>query len=521
MPIYSATALNTAALSAADLYVLIVSPQNQYVQGVATNILGIVGIASWGPTNSPISIGSPNDLAQYFGSPQDRKYDLATAISISLQLGANNQRCVRVTDGTDLAASVALKDSTETPLTGMTLTAIYTGTSGNTIQAAISTGTAVNSFKLTIYFPGQSPEIYDNITGSGSTLWQNFVNAVNNGLSSVRSASQLAIASIGASTSTPNVAATYTMSGGTDGATTVTDTTLLGEDGNSTTRTGMYALRGTGHQVLNLVDVTSSSTWPTQTSFANSEGSYAIGQTAAGTTYAPTSAALNTAGVDDWHFKLLVGDWAYWLDTVNGGLKRMVAPATVEAANIASSGPHISTLNMAIGNIIATQRVLANQPYDTTEIGALSTARLDVITNPCPGGNYYGMRSGRNCSSATSTNDDTYTRMTNFLSLTFAATYGYVVGKNQTTIQRRQVKSSLEALLSNLETQGMIGDPNGGPCFSVKIDQTNNPDSQVALGYEAAAVQVKYLNVIRYFLISMEGGGSVSVNVSNSSSLNS
>jgi hypothetical protein len=111
--------------------------------------------------------------------------------------------------------------------------------------------------------------------------------------------------------------------------------------------------------------------------------------------------------------------------------------------------------------------------------------------------------------------------MTNFLSLTFAATYGYVVGKNQTTIQRRQVKSSLEALLSNLETQGMIGDPNGGPCFSVKIDQTNNPDSQVALGYEAAAVQVKYLNVIRYFLISMEGGGSVSVNVSNSSSLNS
>ena len=141
--------------------------------------------------------------------------------------------------------------------------------------------------------------------------------------------------------------------------------------------------------------------------------------------------------------------------------------------------------------------------------------RSDVITNPCPGGNYYGMRSGRNTSSLSSTNDDTYTRMTNYLALTLASSFGDVVGQNQTVELRRETKSTIESFLSNLELQGMIGDPNGGPAFSVKIDASNNPDSQVALGYMIADVQVKYLNVVRYFLINLEGGGSVSVTVSN------
>lgn len=517
MPIYQAGSLNTAAVTAPDLYVQVVAPKTRYINGVATDGLGIVGVASWGPVNSPFSVGSSSDQAQFIGNPQVRKYDLSTAVSISLQLGASNLNCVRVTDGTDVAASVMLKDTATTPVTGATLTAIYSGTRGNTMQAAITAGTAVNSFKLTINLPGQSAEVFDNLTGTGLAFWQALVSAVNNGQNSVRSASQLVVATIGTSTAVPNIATTYTMAGGTDGVTTITDTVLLGADGTSTTRTGMYALRGTNSQVINLVDVVSSTAWPTMTTFANSEGSFAITQTAAGTTYAATSTTLNTAGVDDWHIKVLVGDWAYWNDTVNG-VTRMIAPATFEAANIASRGPHISTLNQGIGNVVATQRSLANQPYSISEIGLINTSRLDVITNPCPGGNYFGMRSGLNASSVQSQRDDTYTRMTNFLALTIAASFGAVVGQNQTTDLRRETKSTLESFLSNLELQGMIGDPNGGPSFSVKIDASNNPDSQVALGYMVADVQVKYLNVVRYFLVNLEGGGSVSIAVSNNAS---
>ncbi|WP_249221795.1 MULTISPECIES: hypothetical protein [unclassified Pantoea] len=107
--------------------------------------------------------------------------------------------------------------------------------------------------------------------------------------------------------------------------------------------------------------------------------------------------------------------------------------------------------------------------------------------------------------------------MTNFLLLTLAAGFGGVVGDNQTTDLRRETKSTLESFLSNLETQKMIEDPNGGPAFSVRLDATNNPDSRVALGYMTADVQVKYLNVVRYFLVNLEGGGSVSISVSNDS----
>lgn len=514
MPIYQSGSLNTTALTAPDLYVQVVAPKTRYINGVATDGLGIVGIGSWGPVNSAYLIGSANDQAQYLGAQQVRKYDLSTAVAISLQLGATNINAVRVTDGTDVAASIPLKDVATTPATGATLTAIYTGTRGNTMQAAITAGTANNTFKLTINLPGQSAEVFDNIAGTGATLWANLVSAVNNGQTSVRGASQLAVATIGTSTALPNVTLTYTMTGGTDGATTITDTILLGTDGTSTTRKGMYALRGTNSQVINLVDVTDTTSWPTMATFALAEGSYAIGQGAAGTTYAALATLLNTAGVDSYAFKAIVGDWPYWKDTVNG-LNRMIAPATFEAANIASRAPHISTLNKSISTVISTQRNLANQPYSIAEIGAINSARLDVITNPCPGGNYYGMRSGRNTSSLSTTNDDTYTRMTNYLALTLAASFGDVVGQDQTVDLRRETKSTIESFLSNLELQGMIGDPNGGPAFSVKIDASNNPDSQVALGYMIADVQVKYLNVVRYFLINLEGGGSVSVTVSN------
>jgi len=517
MPIYQAGSLNTAALTAPDLYVQVVAPKTRYFNGVATDGLGIVGVASWGPVNAAFSVGSPSDQTQFIGSPQVRKYDLSTAVSISLQLGATNLTCVRVTDGTDLAASIPLKDTASTPVTGATLTAIYTGTRGNGLQAAITVGTAVNSFKLTINLPGQSAEVFDNLTGSGATFWQNLVAAVNNGQTSVRGTSQLVVATIGTSTAVPNVATTYTLTGGTDGATTITDAVILGVDGNSATRTGMYSLRGKNVQVMNLVDVATSTVWPTMVAFAISEGMYGISQSAAGTSAAATSTALNTAGVDDWHLKVLVGDWAYWFDTVNG-VNRMIAPATFEAANIASRSPHISTLNKPINTVVATQKTMANQTYSGADIGLINTSRLDVITNPCPGGNYFGMRSGLNTSSVQSQRDDTYTRMTNFLALTIAASFGAVVGQNQTIDLRRETKSTLESFLSNLELQGMIGDPNGGPSFSVKIDASNNPDSQVALGYMVADVQVKYLNVVRYFLVNLEGGGSVSIAVSNNAS---
>ncbi|WP_047305138.1 tail protein [Pseudomonas fluorescens] len=509
MPIYPAGSLNTAALQAPDLYIQIVPPKTRYINGVATDILGLVGIADWGPVNSPTLIGSPGDASQNFGTQSVRKYDLCTAIAVSIQGGASNIRAVRVTDGTDTAATSALKDTAAA--TGVTLTAFYTGTLGNSLSATLSAGAAASSWKLVVSLPGVAPEVFDNITGTGLALWQNIVSAVNNGQSGIRGPSQLVIATVGASSVAPAATQTVAFTSGTSGNSTLTDSVLIGVDGvTGATRKGMYALRGSGAQVANLIDLTDSTQWPTMLTYGLSEGCYMVTQGPAGASYATVSTSLTTAGCDSYALKVMVGDWVYWQDQVNGQ-KRMIAPATFSAAKIAALSPNQSPLNKPITNAISTQRNLSQQPYSIAEIGAINTARLDVITNPCPGGSYFGHRSGLNCSSNSAVNGDNYTRMTNFISLTIAASFGGVIGQLQTPDVRRTTKSTMESFLQVLVQQGMIGDVNGGPAFSVQIDASNNPDSRVALGYMQADVQVKYLSVIRYFLVNLEAGQSVTV----------
>src|SRR5262249_24382717 len=154
------------ALTAPDVYIQKIPPRTRYINGVPTDILGLVGVGSWGPVNSAI-------LAQddTFGPVNFRSYDLASAISISAQVGANNIRAVRVTDGTGAAATANQVDTAGSPVTGAILTAIYTGTVGNTLNASIANGTKPNTYKLSINRAGYAAEVFDNIAGSGAALW--------------------------------------------------------------------------------------------------------------------------------------------------------------------------------------------------------------------------------------------------------------------------------------------------------------------------------------------------------------
>jgi uncharacterized protein len=119
-------ALNTTALIVPDAYVQIIPPAVNYFNGQPTNIVGLVGTAAWGPVNTPVTIGSMSAYAQQFGAVQNRKYDMGTHVATAVQQGANNFRCVRVTDGTDTAA-------------GLTL-----GLAGTVAPTTAGTGNAVN-----------------------------------------------------------------------------------------------------------------------------------------------------------------------------------------------------------------------------------------------------------------------------------------------------------------------------------------------------------------------------------------
>lgn len=196
MPISPSGTTNLAALTVPNLYVQIVPP-NPLLNGVPTDVIGIVGTASWGQLNAPVVVGNIQEQVALFGTPQPVRYDLGTAMYAASLQGASNFRCVRVSDGTDTAATGTLIDDLVVPLVGANLTAFYTGATGNTINATIGTGSAVGSYKLSVYIQGGIPEVYDNILGGvGNAFWKNLIDAVNLGQSVQRGPSQLVIATL-------------------------------------------------------------------------------------------------------------------------------------------------------------------------------------------------------------------------------------------------------------------------------------------------------------------------------------
>jgi len=509
MPVSQQGAINTTALYVPDVYVQIVPPSENFINGLATNILGIVGTAQWGPVNAPTTFGDLAGFVQKFGNIQTRKYDLGTAAWAAVLNGANNLRGVRVTDGTDLAASADVQTGC------LTLTAIYTGSLGNTLQATLAPGSAAGTWKMVVALPGLVPEVFDNIGAglTGAKLWAAIASAVNNGVSGLRGKSALIVASVGAGTAAP-AAATYVLAGGTDGADGVNGATLLGVD--TALRTGMYALRGTYVSVAMLADCDDSATWTVQVAFGLSEGVYMILAGPAGDTIDNAIRAKASAGIDSYAAKLLHGDWCYFNDTANNQI-RLISPQGFAAGRLSGLSPEQSSLNKPLYGIVGTQKSVQSQTYSQAELQQLAQAGIDLIANPIPAGNSFGVRIGQNGSSNAVTNGDNYTRMTNYIAYTLNGAMGLYIGRLQSPKTRSDALGTVSAFLSNLWQQGMIGDvnePQKEP-FSVQLDKNNNPASRVALGYMQIDVRITYLSVITKLIVNVEGGQSVKISVAN------
>jgi len=173
---------------------------------------------------------------------------LLTLSAIAVQQGAQNFRCVRVTDGTDAAAYTVV------PGSNASFTAMYTGSLGNNITLTLRAGTKPNTWMLSVLLPGFVPEVFDGLVGNGAAFWTGLAAAVNAGLGPQRGPSLLVVASGGGTTASP---APFSItlgstSAGADGASQVGTTQLLGSD--APTRSGMYALRGQGCGLAVLAD---------------------------------------------------------------------------------------------------------------------------------------------------------------------------------------------------------------------------------------------------------------------------
>jgi uncharacterized protein len=343
------------------------------------------------------------------------------------------------------------------------------------------------------------------------SIWGNLVAAVNNGQAGVRAPSNICIASIGTGTGAA-VNGDTAFAGGSDGAAAITAAVMIGQD--VAPRKGLYALRGTGCSVVDLRDVSDSTQWTVMLAFALSEACFVGTSSALGDTISNAASELSTAGIDGYGLKVCFGDWVYWNDQVNG-VQRLIAPATFWAGLRANLAPMHSTLNKPMAGVVGTQKSASGAgTYSQADLQALATDRLDVLANPAPGGNYFAFRFGNNVASNPAVNGENYTMMTNFLAKSIGAWAGSNIGLLQTPKQRRQAKASLDNFLLSLwrqQPEPMIGNAQGTQPWQVVLDDSNNPPDQVALGYEVAAVRVQYLAVIRWFIVNLEGGQTVTI----------
>lgn len=622
MTIYSAGALNTTALVTPGLYTIVIPPSLYLLNGVPTNIAGLVGTASWGPVGVPVAVSGIPQYTQNFGSPNARKYDMGSALfAAQFQGNAAAYKCVRVTDGTDVAATAVIgaigtagvaaagtvtfvsnpvaattltlngsvwtfvaaltsglqiligtalantlanaasvlgySTDTNTALNtysasatvlsltakatgttgnaftlattvagatvsaatmlggvastqGVVISSLYTGSAANADTAIVGNGTKTGTYKLTLTHVGLVPEIYDNIGFglTGAAVYTAIAAAVNLGNSPIRGPSVSFLAVAGGATTAPTLATT-TLAGGTDGVTTINGATLLGSD--SIPRKGMYAMRAQGISVAALVDCDDYTTYSTQIPFGIAEGIYMIATTPSGDTIANAINVKAAAGVDSYALRLSLGDWVMINDTINTQ-QRFISPQGFIVGMLANMTPQNSTLNKAIQGIVTTQKTQYGSRYSDADLQLLSQAGIDVITNPIPAGALFGARIGRNSSSNAVIHGDNYTRMTNYIASTINAGMGIFVGQLQgtspTDTTRLQAKTTLDAFGQALIAANMV------VAWSTVLDLSNNPANQIALGYMQAYVRVTYLSVVEYFIISVEGGQSVSVTTS-------
>ena len=230
----------------------------------------------------------------------------------------------------------------------------------------------------------------------------------------------------------------------------------------------------------------------------------------AGDTISNAASAKAAAGIDNYAAKLLFGDWIYVNDNVNKQV-RLVSPQGFAAGRLAALSPENSGLNKQLQGVVGTQKSLAQQQYSSAELQALMLAGIDVITNPVPGGNYWGLRLGRNTSSNAGTRGDNYPRLTNYVAATINAGMGVYVGQVITQELMRRAKTTLDAFLSDLAQQGLISNPQGTTPWRVVLDASNNTPTRLAQGYLQANIQVQYGPILEAFIASIEGGQTVQI----------
>lgn len=358
--------------------------------------------------------------------------------------------------------------------------------------------------------------------GTWNTFWINMANVINNG-NAYHGPSFYIVATAGTALVPPVLSNPLILSGGTDGAAAVTDATLLGQD--IVPRKGMYVLRNSNVDCFTLCDMGTVANLAAIVSFGIQETAMPIFASPSGDTIASALATRLNAGIDSPWMWYIMGDWPSFYDSYNQ-ITRLINPSAIGIGIVGNLSPQQSPLNKPLQGVSATQRSTLGQTYSEAELSLINTGGIDTILSPpsSPGGYYFSFATGRNASSNTAAQGVEYTRMTNFLiRAAQSKAAGSFIGQLQSIQPNDQTRQNAKALFDGFSAQlassqvglgiggqGMIDRP-----WLVQCDLLNNPANLQALGYLFLYWQVRYLNVIRYFVIKFQGGGNVTVSVQN------
>ena len=509
-------------LGADNVYVIINPPQPVLPAGVIISSGLASGLCTWGPKGVPIGNNTPQSLFKVFGPPANSGRDLVQEGTLFLnQFPLGSFIGIRGSDGTDLPAQGNLVDTTTGNVTpGAAIVAKYTGTFGNSIIVAVAPGsnsvTGALTWKVTVSAANAPPEQWDRLVGNSATVaWANIIAAINNGTSALNPPSQYIVASQpntpssqlpAGSTVAPQM---VTLTGATNGGP-PSDSALLGQDGTTGVRTGIYSGRGTGFDVAWICGSVTSSTWPTLLAFAKSENAYAIGNCPPNTSPTAAAALKVASGVDDPNFVAAVGTITY-LDTFFN--QNVTIPQAAVIAGTACGLPTYEPVgNRQVYGCLGTEQTLGPnpQPYSASDLALLEANGLICITSPIPGANALGTRWGKNSSSNFATSEISYTRQVNSYVRAFQGpVLGQFVNRRQTTKSsdplRNAVSAALNGYLAPQKLSGQIND------YVVVCDLTNNSPASIAAGVLNATVIIKLDGVVNQFVINLTAGQTVSI----------
>lgn len=174
--------------------------------------IALLGTAQWGSTTELLTFGSFIELLDYYKEDTAAlSQGIVRAADIAYQNGANIVKVLRIADGAEVSASVAI-DGAGPTVGVLTFSAIFPGTYGNNILVTITTQGTGRTASIT---DGQVTENYTNNSNANGYATNAALAAAINAASQLVS---VAVLSGSETTNLVNAASNQALTGGADGA---------------------------------------------------------------------------------------------------------------------------------------------------------------------------------------------------------------------------------------------------------------------------------------------------------------